>query len=316
MAEVLVVSERPGSVVLSRVSPESSAVVAEVPLEGGFDLTTHPSLPLAYLTSGADGGTVVTVDLVTGAAHRLPGVGGWPCHLAVSPGGGALASANYDGGSVSLIELRDGVAYRPVRTTTLPAPVGGPGTDPERQDRSRPHTVRFADGGLLVTDLGTDSVLRLDEDLRLVGTAVVCPAGSGPRHLVADASGRLWVSLELSNQVGRVVGDDVIVGPATTAAYEGRSYPGDIAAAGPWVVMANRGADTVSVYDSREPGVVLVQEVATSGRWPASLAVVGDTVAVANRDSGSVAFFPVTEAGLGEPVVVGCDRPIALASAG
>ena len=313
MSDLLVVSELPESLVLWRVSSGVAAEVATVDVTAGFHVAVHPTLPYAYLTSGADGGSVVSVGLAgddKGATARVTGVGGFPCHVAVSPDAALLATANYVGGTVSFIDLTDGVPTQ-VRSV-VPLPFDAPGPD-ERQDACHPHMAFWRGSLLLVPDLGTDTIWTVDPASGAVSAAYQCPAGSGPRHVAADPGGRLWVALELTSEVGLLEPPPTRTAASASTVSEERSYPGDLVAAGRWIAMANRGDDTIGLYDGRGDAPRLVTDVPCGGVWPTALASDGQTLAVTHRDSDSVALFPVTDDGLGDPVLVGCTRPIAVA---
>ncbi len=315
MSELLVVSEVDDDrVVLSYVSRQGRTEVATVDLAAGFHVVAHPSLPVAYLTSGAEGGSVVAVVLSgegSGTVTRLAEVGGFPCHLALSPDSTCLATANYVGGSVSFIEVVDGRPVRVRSTVELPYETR---TD-DRQEASHPHTVYWVgSAAVLVPDLGSDRIWRVDAESGGVTAASGCPEASGPRHLAVDRSGRLWTSLELSSEVGLLADAETLTARGTLAEVAGvRNYPGDIVAAGRWIVMANRGADTLAVYDGDATTPALAAEVPAGGAWPAQLAYADGVLAVALRDSDEVAFFDVSESGVVPQSVMACPRPIALA---
>ncbi len=303
-------------VLLSVVSPAGVNEVGTVDVAASFYLAVHQELPVAYLTSGAEGGSVVAVALSgegVGPVTRVTAVGEFPCHLAPSPDGLTLATANYVGGSVAFIDLVDRFPVQ-VRSV-VPIPYETRTGVEERQDAAYPHHVLWrADGTVLVTDLGGDAVWSVDPASGAVKVEYAFAARSGPRHLAADQSGRLWASLELSNEVGLVTRSGVEVAPASTAASEVRNYPGDLVAAGPWMVLANRGDDTIAVYEGAAEAPSLVGEVPCGGVWPAALASDGDSLAVAHRDSDSVAVFPLAPAGLGNPAIHPLTRPFAVAA--
>ncbi len=146
-----------------------------------------------------------------------------PCHLLYLPGyfnqcgdpdNGALLTADYSGGSVSVYPVLRGRIQPPVQVVHFE----GHGTVPLRQEA--PHIHHLAQHGnlLLAVDLGADCihVLRLFDsvvrplcDTRLRREPrlerlfdIPAPSGSGPRHLVFDPSGtHFYVLTELSNEL-------------------------------------------------------------------------------------------------------------------
>lgn len=112
----------------------------------------------------------------------VPAAGASPCHVSVSPDGTQLFTANYGGGSATMIGLdADGM----------------PATEPSVMDfntaerKSHAHFTAFTpDGGQMwITDLGRDCIHCLDmtdgrADWRAETVSdIVLPDGSGPRHV-------------------------------------------------------------------------------------------------------------------------------------
>ena len=146
-----------------------------------------------------------------------------PCHLLYIPGyfnqcgdpdNGALLTADYSGGSVSLFPVQDGRILPPTQVVHFE----GHGPVAERQQAAHIHHLVQHGNILLAVDLGSDCVHvlrlfdstvrplcdgRLDRSLRLERLFdIPAPAGSGPRHLVIDRSGtHAYVLTELSNEL-------------------------------------------------------------------------------------------------------------------
>lgn len=116
-----------------------------------------------------------------------------PCHVALSPDGKHLLTANYVGGSISIFNLDDdGI------------PVGDPqviqfhghGEHPRRQTQPHAHFVTFTPDGrrLWVSDLGTDRIhtFPVTGGRALVDEAVMADVyiapGAGPRHVAFHPS--------------------------------------------------------------------------------------------------------------------------------
>ncbi|NMC21668.1 MAG: lactonase family protein, partial [Thermogutta sp.] len=132
-------------------------------------LALHPTLPRLYAvselwqTDGPDRGAVsaFAIDDASGGLRELnqEAVGGaGPCHLAASPSGRFLVTANYGSGSVSVLPLDDEGRLRP-RSCVVQHEGSGP--NQSRQEGPHAHQTLFSPGGeiLLVPDLGIDQIL-------------------------------------------------------------------------------------------------------------------------------------------------------------
>ena len=124
-----------------------------------------------------------------------------PCHLVYIPGyfnqcgdpdNGALLTADYSGGTVTLFPVRSGR----IEPATQVVHFDGRGPVAGRQESSHIHQLVPFGNLLLAVDLGADCihVLRLFD--------IPTPAGSGPRHLVFNQDGsHFYVLTELSNEI-------------------------------------------------------------------------------------------------------------------
>ena len=146
-----------------------------------------------------------------------------PCHLVYIPGyfnrcgdpdNGALLTADYSGGSVTVFPVRSGRIEAPSQVLRFE------GSGPVADRQASPHIHHLVPYGNLVlaVDLGADCIHvlrrfdasvrplcdgRLDRSLRLEHlTDIPAPAGSGPRHLAFDMGGsHVYVITELSNEI-------------------------------------------------------------------------------------------------------------------
>ena len=178
----------------------------------------------SYQVVSADGERVYSVgedDGLTSTAHALSfdksqgrlalmntqlTQGGAPCYINLSPNEDFVITANYMGGSISVLPTEtSGRLGENVSTFAFQ----GEGVLKERQSQPHLHCVEFTPDGkfLLANDLGTDKIYvfpltsggKLDE----MGTFdVVLEAGSGPRHLCFSKDGRFaYLINELSGKV-------------------------------------------------------------------------------------------------------------------
>lgn len=279
------------------VRPESPSYLAWHPDGRHLYAAGEESDGQVWVLRLAAGGRALGVlgSVTTGGAH--------PCHLAVDPAGTVLLTANYTSGSVAVHRLRpDG---RIGELSHLVQHEGsGPHTD--RQAGPHAHMVHFADASLvLVVDLGADLIAayRLDPAAGTLTPLVesALPAGFGPRHLVALPGDRVAVAGELTGEIAllrldRATGALTVLdvrpgsadaGPPAAPSGIGRTTDGR------FVVMANRGPDTVASFAVRGDRLQWVDEIPCGGEHPRDLTVLDGWLYVANQESDSIAALRV-----------------------
>lgn len=147
-------------------------------------------------------------------------IGGSPCYLMQLGSLPFIATADYNGGSISVFQAADGVVGKRVQCLSYQ----GTGPVEGRQTQSHVHQLKTIPQAictqlgiqgtwLLATDLGCDSihVLSVNEAADANSTEVLkdvpwltlaLPAGSGPRHMeFNEARGLLYCITELSGDV-------------------------------------------------------------------------------------------------------------------
>ncbi|WP_168207462.1 lactonase family protein [Microlunatus elymi] len=257
----------------------------------------HPDEPWLFVVHERTPGQVSAVRYDDNGLHLINTVasdGDGGCHLAFDHSGNFVVVAHYTSGSIASFKIEDNGALSE-RIGLLEFEGSGP--DPERQDAAHAHQVVSVGQALLVPDLGTDSVhlVLIDDEGNLspAGDSIALPAGSGPRHLVlsgqhlvvaCELSATLWVSA-----LDAEVGAEGVTVPASTKQTDERIYPSGIAVLGDQVVVANRGADTVSVFTLDASGTPHpLVEIDCGGRWPRDVAVDGEQLWIANQESNNV----------------------------
>lgn len=313
MPGFLVASQRDDAVDVLHVADDAVSILGSVPVTDAIFLIAHPQRPVVHVASSSDGGTITTLDLATGKTRSVTGVGEEPCYLHLVDEE-HLVCANYGSGSVSAIHLADSKVDAVTSTLELPN-TPRLGANKERQETSHPHSVRSWGQDLLVTDLGTDSIHRVelhDGELTLAGEFSDLPAGAGPRHVEPGDDGGLWVTRELDNGVSLVTNDGLSTVSATMNGIV--NHVGDITRHEPsgTVAVANRDVNTVAVFRHAALGIERVAEISCGGRWPTQLATDGEVLAVANRDSDSIALFAGVQFWKANPVLVDVKRPISV----
>ena len=266
-------------------------------------LCRHPALPVVYGTGSVE--SVVLAWRVENGSATLIGegpAGGDPCFVAVDPTGQLLVSVNYGASDLTLQRLAADGSFAGA-SARLALEGGGP--DAERQEAAHPHQALFHDGFLFIIDLGGDCIRRYAVDPSKSGLAalteagiVAVPPGTGPRHGVFLPDGRMASSGELASSL--IVGPPIApaawtsiksthrTGPAETRTD--RNYPGDIqrSADGRFVFLANRGYDTIGVFDVAGAEPRLVAEPSADAAWPQHLLVHRGHLLIAGWDSSRV----------------------------
>lgn len=268
---------------------DGDRIVATVPADSPSWLARHPSLPVLYAVEETDEGQVRAWRLEDGSPAEPLGTGetggAEPAHLTVDPTGRFLITANYTGGSISVHRLGPDGSIGP-RTDLVQHQVHG---EHPRQDAAHPHMIQATADGLLVTDLGGDAIYRYrlspEGKLSLAGV-MVAPRGSGPRH-VLPVGNRYYVTAELSGQVLVYDGDQQLAGAVAASVAPGPNQPSELVSDGRYLYVANRGPNTVTVFDIQRDPPRYVTEVPT-GDWPRHIALDDEKLYVANERSHQV----------------------------
>ena len=200
----------------------TTAEMTPVGVTSGVDnpsfLAIHPNQRFLYAVGevgefrGQQGGAVIAfaIDAATGRLTQLnqqSSRGPGPCHLVVERSGRNVLVANYSGGSVAVLPIRDD--GRLVEASCFIQHAGS-SVNPRRQEGPHAHSVNIdaANRFALVADLGLDRVLiyRLDAErgqLRANDPAAVAlEPGAGPRHFAFHPDGRhAYVINELQSTV-------------------------------------------------------------------------------------------------------------------
>lgn len=216
--------------------------------------------------------------------NEQPSAGGAPCYVSVDRTGRLVLVANYVGGNLAVLPVRQDGSLAP------PAQViqhTGTGPNKERQEKAHAHSVlpdpsnRFA----VSADLGTDHVYlyRVDSagsSLHHIdsGDAMVKP-GAGPRHIAFHPTLPLvYVANEIDSTVARLRFDaehgklSLIDAHSTLpAGWKGPNDVADIhvASSGRTLYVSNRGHNSIAVFDiDRSSGALSPVQFAATENWP------------------------------------------------
>jgi 6-phosphogluconolactonase len=287
-----------GAAGLSRLSgSDPSAEPATVGLQSPTFVIKHPTEPWLYAVNETTPGTVSAIRSDDSGLHLINTVesgGDGGCHLCFDHTGNFVVVAHYTSGSIASFRIDDNGALSE-RIGLLQ--FAGSGPDPDRQDAAHAHEVVSVGASILVPDLGTDSVhiVRIDDEGNLTPAtdSIILPPGSGPRHLVL-AGQYLVVACELSatlwvGALDATVGSEGISVPASSRQTDQRIYPSAIAQYGDQIVVANRGADSLSLFTLDATGTPHpLVEIDCGGAWPRDLTVDADQIWVANQVGNNV----------------------------
>ena len=296
-------------------------LVAETPSPSY--LAVHPNGKVLYSVGevntfdGKKSGSVsaFSVDTATGKLTLLngqPSGGTGPCHLDVDRAGKCVVVANYGGGSVKALPIKDDGS------------LGEPGTfiqhqgssvNKSRQGEPHGHAIvvdpsqKFA----VACDLGLDQVLvyKLDAaSAKLTPNdppfATVAP-GSGPRHIAFHPKGKF--AYVINEMLCTMTAFEWDSGRGTLKEIQTIStLPGELAKgfstaevyvhpSGKFVYGSNRGHDSIVVYacDEKSGKLTLVQHQNTLGRTPRHFALHpnGKFLLAENQSTDNVAVFSI-----------------------
>jgi len=283
-------------------------------------LAVHPSGEFLYSANELDGGGGVSAFAINeDGTLKLLGQqsskGGGACHVWVDGGGKNVLVANYGGGNIASLPIREdgsiGEATGFVQHT-------GSSVEPNRQKEPHAHAI-YTDGDdrfVYACDLGTDRIYiyKFDPEKGTLtpnepASGVVAP-GSGPRHFAFHpAGGYAYVINELLNTI------DVFKHDAATGALEPlqtvETLPDDFAGSsttaeifvhpnGRFLYGSNRGHDSIAVFLINEQSGKLkpVDHTPTGGKGPRSFAIdpTGKWLITANQQTNDLFVFKIDPA--------------------
>jgi 6-phosphogluconolactonase len=234
-----------------------------------------------------------------------------PCYVSVDRTGTVVLVANYGGGSITTIPIRQDGRLGTPRNVVKHA---GAGADPVRQTAPHAHCI-LADPGntfVLAVDLGIDAILTYRFDPRTAAITVVpsgaaTKPGAGPRHLTFHPNGKFaYVVNELDSTIatyayGAEQGtlEELQLTAASPGGTGTDNRPADVhvAASGRFLYASNRGDDTIAVFaiDQTSGQLSPVQQVPSGGKAPRnfSLDPTGRFLVTANQKSDTIVSFRV-----------------------
>ncbi|PUZ22450.1 6-phosphogluconolactonase [Chitinophaga costaii] len=282
-------------------------------------LSVSPNKKFVYAVNEDNGPGAVTsfaFDHKTGsltAINQLPSEGESPCYITTSKNGKFIAVANYSSGTYAVF---------PVDITGhIGAPVEkradeGKGPNAARQEKAHAHATIFSPDNkfLFVDDLGTDKIMSYhfnDASGQLTPASppfVSVKPGSGPRHLVFDASAKFaYLITEMSGEVIAFAYHEGNFKAIQTISSHPANYKGEIGSAdihispdGRFLYASNRGdANSIAIFkrDAASGKLSIVGITSTKGIEPRGFNFdpSGNFLLVAHQTSNDVVIFKVNK---------------------
>jgi 6-phosphogluconolactonase len=308
-------------VATGRLSPPELAVETTSP---SF-LAIHPNRRFLYAVGevGSFGGkpsgavSAFAIDPQQGRLkliNQASSGGAGPCHLVVDQAGKNVLVANYGGGSVAVLPIKDdGSLSEPscfIQHT-------GSSVNPQRQKEPHAHSINLdpANRFAFVADLGLDKVLiyRFDGAQGTLTAndpafARVAP-GSGPRHFTFHPTGRfayvinemLCTMTAFSYDAARGALKEVqtiSTLPSGESVQPGYSTAEVVAhPSGKFLYGSNRGHNTIVAFaiDQASGKLTHVENQSTQGKTPRNFAIdpTGRWLLAENQDSGTIVVFGI-----------------------
>ncbi len=287
-------------------------------------LAIHPNGKFLYAVNEVSDTDGKPVGAVTGFA--IDGVSGdltmlnWsstkgagPCHLVVDPTGKNVLAANYGGGSVVCIPVREDGTLGEATSFVQHA---GSSVNPQRQSAPHAHSINVDRGNrfAVAADLGLDQVLVYRFDPATGSLApndppfVKTPAGGGPRHFDFHPSGKFAYTnneILLSVTAFTYDGERGVLTPIQTISTvpDGTGLQGNSTAEtrvhpnGKYVYVSNRGPDSIAVFRIDEASGLLTRVgiVSTGGKTPRNFNITpdGNYLLAAHQSSDNVVLFEI-----------------------
>lgn len=309
---------------LDRAKGELSAPELAAETRSPSFLAIHPNGQFLYAVGevnnfgGKKAGSLsaFSIDHKTGkltALNQQTSGGDGPCHLVVDKTGKYALAANYGGGSITAVAIKEDGSLGDVTAFIQHT---GSSVNPQRQKEPHGHSINVDPGNrfAVAADLGLDKLLVYRLDARTGNleandppSASVKP-GAGPRHFAFHPNGK---SAYVINEMNCTVtafewdgkkgvlkemqtistlppGDEVKRGFSTA---EVQVHP-----SGKFVYGSNRGHDSIVAYAIEDGGrLKYVENEPTSGKTPRNFGIdpSGKYLLAANQNSDSVVVFSI-----------------------
>lgn len=279
-------------------------------------LALSPDGSHLYAVTSDNGGSVEAFQIEKSgsltALNTVSSQGAGPCHLSVDRTGHYVFAANYSGGTIACIRIKDDGT---LINWTAKMAFQGSGPNPARQDKPHAHFISIDPTGAFVyaCDLGTDHVwaYRFDGISGAFGQPVpiqaTVPPGSGPRHLAFSPNGDFaYVNGEMGRNIN-VFSRDKDTGSLTPIQtlplFPGaQPAPGITTAevmlhpSGKWLYVSSRGDDIIALFSIGPDGkLTFIQDVPALVKTPRGFGIdpSGHWLISAGQDDGKLAVLAI-----------------------
>lgn len=244
--------------------------------------------------------------------NRASSVGAGPCHLVVDAAGKHVLLANYGGGSVAAVAIKEdgslgqGTAFVQHEGSSVTPRQKGPHAHSINLDKAN----RYA----IAADLGLDKLLvyRFDGSSGKLSpndppAASVAP-GAGPRHFAFHPSGQVAYVINELNSTVTVFEYDAETGRLTELQtlgtlpedFSGNSTTAEVVVhpSGKFVYGSNRGHDSIALFRVRDDGrLESLGHESTGGKTPRNFAIdpSGQFLVAANQGTNNVLVFRIDQ---------------------
>lgn len=235
--------------------------------------------------------------------------GGGLCHLSYQPKTQVLYCSFYETGHIAAVKVKD------YHFSNILSFIKMKGEDEKEVTRAHCSELEPAGSGVLVTNISLDRIYIYESlDGALVPNPyceyIQLPKGIGPRHmkfhpllnflyLITEYSNEIYVFLyEKTESCPKLTILQTISTTDVEGTKESFASSLDISEDGRFLYAANRGANTISVYDIGTDGLLTkIQETSCGGDWPRHIALTKDDygLMVCNQYSDEVVIFEVDE---------------------
>lgn len=240
--------------------------------------------------------------------------GAGPCHVTADLTGRNVLAANYGGGSVTVLPIREDGS---LGAATAFVQHQGSSADPRRQQGPHAHSINLdaANRFAFVADLGLDKIMIYRFDAAAGTLAANDPAwaavapGSGPRHFAFHPNGKFaYVINEMKSTLtafryaaGRGALDEFqTVSTLPAGPVEGNSTAEvQVHPSGKFVYGSNRGHDSIAVFavDTASGQLKPVEHESTQGKTPRNFGIdpTGQFLLACNQGSNSIVGFRIDQ---------------------
>jgi len=255
---------------------------------------------------GQNGGSVFSVSTQDNEQMELISIeatnGKHPCHICIQDE--YIFVSNYSEGTLSIFNRDKNGIINPSYTSISHY---GKSINPERQKQAHIHFAAMSPDFqyLTVCDLGLDKVFaynyQTDYGLTTSAEVIVCPPGSGPRHLIFSNSGKtMYVLAELSSfvLVFRIVDNKMKLVQEISTLPNGFTEVNTTAAIhksplGDDIAVSNRGHDSIAIYRIKDDETLELSDRIMTGAVPRDFrySPCGKWILSANQEEDSVTIY-------------------------